>query len=307
MKKSTKVSLVLLGVGVIVFTLGIIMSGREIVDAVRSGNVFSISSIFRHNGLGRYKNITDEKFSRDIEKIMIDANKADVFFAESDDDYIHVAYGSNYKNIFDIREHGKELEIIGIDNHVDLYTSDDDEYLEEYADVDISSDGVYVDNGETNVSIDEDGVNVIDDEASVSIGTEGINITNFMKNVEKGLDDALTAGKMVIYIPKSYKGNIECKTVDANIIMSGIIASEIEAYVEQGDIIIEKLDALKKVDLNTTNGDVVGTMRGKINDYNMNIMMMGSGHTDLPTSNPSDGPDLTITTHNGDVNVDFFN
>ena len=102
MKKSTKVSLILVGVGAIIFTTGLFMSGREIANIIKSGDFgIHISNAFRHNGLSKYKDIIDEKYDKDTENIKVDIKNTDIYFTESDDDYIHVAYGSNYKNIFD--------------------------------------------------------------------------------------------------------------------------------------------------------------------------------------------------------------
>ena len=330
MKKSTKISLIALGIGVAMLVVGLCMSGNEIKNKVLK-NGFSINvgkSLVNLGGKKQFVKLNfdgkliDEKYSSNLEKISIDVSDMDISFAKSSDKYIHVAYGSNYKKSLEIKESGNVLTIRSKEDYVDYDDDDwedwddDDEdydYDEEDVGVSIGLDGINVNADDANVSIGSDGINVDADDANVNIDSNGVNVN--ADDTEVNVDNSgvkvngnsvkenVSFGEMVIYIPNNYKGKIECDMMDGDILASNIVFYDMDMYCNDGDILLDKVDVKKNLEISSDDGDISGSFKKSIRKYNITSTVVGD--TDLPSESPSNGPDVLILVYDGDAYIDF--
>ena len=319
MKKSTKISIALFSVGVVMCIIGTVAAGKEIKDKIldKGINIWT-----RRNGIKITGKMIDNKYDKDIKSIVVNSSNDDITFMESDDEYVHVQYDKAYKDIINVTENGDELNV-KIINNSDSYEEDYDEDSQVSIDenginvkgddgstVKIDRDGIKVNDGEDKVDVDFDGINVEDGENKVTINGKGINVNSNVRTI-------------VVCIPKKYKGNITCNlsngdaildnvdvkdvnvySANGDIELSGIVAQSIILNTANGDIEVKKIDATKSISLESNNGDIEGTFVKSIKEYNLTTQI--SGDTDLPSESPSDGADLFIKTSRGDVDVDFF-
>lgn len=330
MKKSTKISLIALGIGVAMLVIGLCMSGNEIKNKVLK-NGFSINvgkSLVNLGGKKQFVKLNfdgkliDKKYSSNLEKVSIDVSDMDISFAKSSDKYIHVAYGSNYKKSLEIKESGNVLTIRSKEDYVDYDDDDwddwddDDEdydYDEEDVGVSIGFDGINVNADDANVSIDSDGINVDADDANVNIDSNGVNVN--ADDTEVNVDNSgvkvngnsvkenVSFGEMIIYIPNNYKGKIECDMKDGDILASNIIFYDMDMNCDDGDILLDKVDVKKNIDISTKDGDINGSFKKTIRDYD--IWAFATGDTNLPFESPSSGAKLRIYCNKGDAYIDF--
>ena len=330
MKKSTKISIALFSVGFVMCIIGTVAAGKEIKDKIldKGINIWT-----RRNGIKITGKMIDNKYDKDIKRIVVNSSNDDITFMESDDEYVHVQYDKAYKDIINVTENGDELNVKIINNSDSTWDNDDyddedyDYDYDEDSQVSIDENGINVkgDDGST-VKIDMDGIKVNDGEDKVDVDFDGINVEDGENKVTingKGINVNSNVGTIVVCIPKKYKGNIICNlsngdaildnvdvkdvnvySANGDIELSGIVAQSISLNTANGDIEVKKIDATKSISLESNNGDIEGTFVKSIKEYNLTTQI--SGDTDLPSESPSDGADLFIKTSRGDVDVDFF-
>ncbi len=99
-------------------------------------------------------------------------------------------------------------------------------------------------------------------------------------------------------------GETSVQTRNGGIRLEDVHADALTARTENDDIAFSGVEAARSIDLETSNGDIRGTLPGSPGDYSVESAAT-NGENSLPELLEGDGVYLRVMTENGDIDVTF--
>lgn len=301
MKKTVKVAVAVLIVGVVVMLAGFAMAGFDL-NALASGGTL-VSRQYEAEG--------------DVTELVVADRNADIVITPSEDGKARLTCWENEEMAYDIREEGCRLYIEKVEQRQNGLGAWFGFHLNGKLEIELPA-GAHVDisNGNGAVRVDGgDGVSF----PTVTIATDNGPIA--VRNVSSGAvalgtdNDSVTVENMSADTlrVKTDNGSIDLNGVQAddislrtgndNVRMEGVEADALEAVTDNGDVTFDGLTVRESLSLQTDNGDIRGQLPGEMRDYHI------ESETDYENSLPAlldgEGIFLRAVTNNGDIDVTF--
>lgn len=111
--------------------------------------------------------------------------------------------------------------------------------------------------------------------------------------------------KIKIALPDNAIVRLAASTTNENITVSALTVGEhIELHANGGDVVCERINAGKSIDLTVKNGDIAGSVVGSWDDYSIECKIK-KGDCNLPTLKESGEKSFFADCNNGDINIEF--
>ena len=301
MKKTVKVAVAVLIVGVVVMLAGFAMAGFDL-NALASGGAL-VSRQYEAEG--------------DVTELVVADRNADIIITPSEDGKVRLTCWENEEAAYDIREEGGRLYIEKIEQRQNGLGAWFGFHLNGKLEIELPA-GAHVDisNGNGAVRVDGgDGVSF----PTVTIATDNGPIA--VRNVSAGAvalgtdNDSVTVENMSadtlrvetdngsIDLNGVQADDISLRTGNDNVRMEGVEADALEAVTDNGDVTFDGLTVRESLSLQTDNGDIRGQLPGEMRDYH--IESETDYENNLPALLDSEGIFLRAVTNNGDIDVTF--
>ena len=301
MKKTVKVAVAVLIVGVVVMLAGFAMAGFDL-NALASGGTL-VSRQYEAEG--------------DVVELVVADHNADIVITPSEDGKARLTCWENEEAAYDIREEGGRLHIEKIEQRQNGLGAWFGFHLNGKLEIELPA-GAHVDisNGNGAVRVDGgDGVSF----PTVTIATDNGPIA--VRNVSSGAvalgtdNDSVTVENMSADTlrVKTDNGSIDLNGVQAddislrtgndNVRMEGVEADALEAVTDNGDVTFDGLTVRESLSLQTDNGDIRGQLPGEMRDYH--IESETDYENNLPALLDGEGIFLRAVTNTGDIDVTF--
>lgn len=301
MKKTVKVAVAVLIVGVVVMLAGFAMAGFDL-NALASGGAL-VSRQYEAEG--------------DVTELVVADRNADIIITPSEDGKARLTCWENEEAAYDIREEGGRLYIEKIEQRQNGLGAWFGFHLNGKLEIELPA-GAHVDisNGNGAVRVDGgDGVSF----PTVTIATDNGPIA--VRNVSSGAvalgtdNDSVTVENMSadtlrvetdngsIDLNGVQADDISLRTGNDNVRMEGVEADALEAVTDNGDVTFDGLTVRESLSLQTDNGDIRGQLPGEMRDYH--IESETDYENNLPALLDSEGIFLRAVTNNGDIDVTF--
>ena len=302
MKKTVKVAVAVLIVGVVVMLAGFAMAGFDL-NALASGGTL-VSRQYEAEG--------------DVTELVVADRNADIIITPSEDGKVRLTCWENEEATYDIREQGGMLYIEKVEQQQNglgawfgFHQSGKLEVeLPAGVALDISNDNgaVQVDGGDAGISFPT--VTIATDNAPIElrgaqVGAISLRNDNDSVTVENVIAETLNAetDNAPITLNGVQAGTITLRTGNDNVRMESVEADALEAVTDNGDVTFGSLTVRESLSLQTDKGDIRGELPGQMRDYH--IESETDYDNSLPTLLDGEGIFLRAVTNNGDIDVTF--
>ena len=99
-------------------------------------------------------------------------------------------------------------------------------------------------------------------------------------------------------------GEAYAKTSNSGISASNVAARVLTLHTSNGSVSLSGVDVKEKLDCNTSNGSIRGTVNGKMSDFRI-TSKTSNGKNNLPTSSSEGYKELFVKSSNGSIDVSF--
>lgn len=302
MKKTVKVAVAVLIVGVVVMLAGFAMAGFDL-NALASGGTL-VSRQYEAEG--------------DVTELVVADRNADIIITPSEDGKVRLTCWENEEATYDIREQDGMLYIEKVEQQQNglgawfgFHQSGKLEVeLPAGVALDISNDNgaVQVDGGDASISFPT--VTIATDNAPIElrgaqVGAISLRNDNDSVTVENVIAETLNAetDNAPITLNGVQAGTITLSTGNDNVRMESVEADALEAVTDNGDVTFGGLTVRESLSLQTDKGDIRGQLPGEMRDYH--IESETDYENNLPALLDSEGIFLRAVTNNGDIDVTF--
>lgn len=111
--------------------------------------------------------------------------------------------------------------------------------------------------------------------------------------------------KILLQIPNALLENLALSTTNEDISLSALTVNEsVNISSNGGNITFENLDAGKSICLTVKNGNILGTVTGSYDDFEIQTKIK-KGKSNLPENKNGGEKTLNVSGNNGDVNIEF--
>ena len=302
MKKTVKVAVAVLIVGVVVMLAGFAMAGFDL-NALASGGTL-VSRQYEAEG--------------DVTELVVADRNADIIITPSEDGKVRLTCWENEEATYDIREQDGMLYIEKVEQQQNglgawfgFHQSGKLEVeLPAGVALDISNDNgaVQVDGGDAGISFPT--VTIATDNAPIElrgaqVGAISLRNDNDSVTVENVIAETLNAetDNAPITLNGVQAGTITLRTGNDNVRMESVEADALEVVTDNGDVTFGGLTVRESLSLQTDKGDIRGELPGQMRDYH--IESETDYDNSLPTLLDGEGIFLRAVTNNGDIDVTF--
>lgn len=301
MKKTVKVAVALLIVGVAMALAGFAMAGFDFENLNAGGPL----AARQYEAKG------------DVVELVVADRNADIVITASGDGRARLTCWENGEMAYDIREEGGALFIEKVEQRQNGLGAWFGFHLNGKLEIELPA-GVNVDISNGNGAVRVDGgdgisfptVTIATDNGpiavrNVSAGAVALGTDNDGVTVENVSADTLRVetDNGVIDLNGVLADDISLRTGNDNVRMEGVEAEALEAVTDNGDVTFDGLTVRESLSLQTDNGDIRGELPGQMRDYHI------ESETDYENSLPAlldgEGAFLRATTNNGDIDVTF--
>lgn len=116
---------------------------------------------------------------------------------------------------------------------------------------------------------------------------------------------AADSRKMSLYLPDMLLAALNLSTTNETISLPALtVIGDISLSSYGGNIVFEKLDAKKTINLTAKNGNITGSIVGSYDEYAISCDSK-KGESNLPTSKESGAKTLTASNNNGNIDITF--
>ena len=301
MKKTVKVAVALLIVGVAMALAGFAMAGFDFENLNAGGPLAA----------------RQYEAEGDVVELVVADRNADIVITASGDGRARLTCWENGEMAYDIREEGGALFIEKVEQRQNGLGAWFGFHLNGKLEIELPA-GVNVDISNGNGAVRVDGgdgisfptVTIATDNGpiavrNVSAGAVALGTDHDGVTVENVSADTLRVetDNGVIDLNGVLADDISLRTGNDNVRMEGVEAEALEAVTDNGDVTFDGLTVRESLSLQTDNGDIRGELPGQMRDYHI------ESETDYDNSLPAlldgEGTFLRATTNNGDIDVTF--
>ena len=302
MKKTVKVAIALLIVGVAMALAGFAMAGFDFENLNAGGPLAA----------------RQYEAEGDVMELVVADRNADIVITASGDGRARLTCWENVEMAYDIREEGGALFIEKVEQQQNglgawfgFHQSGKLEVeLPAGVALDISNDNgaVQVDGGDASISFPT--VTIATDNAPIElrgaqVGAISLRNDNDSVTVENVTAETLNAetDNAPITLNGVQAGTITLRTGNDNVRRESVEADALEAVTDNGDVTFGGLTVRESLSLQTDKGDIRGELPGQMRDYH--IESETDYDNSLPTLLDGEGIFLRAVTNNGDIDVTF--
>ena len=113
--------------------------------------------------------------------------------------------------------------------------------------------------------------------------------------------------QILLQIPNALLENLTLSTTNEDITLSALsVTGSITLSSNGGNISFENLDVGSALTLTVKNGNISGTVLGSYDDFAIQVEIK-KGESTLPDHKDGGEKTLTVSSNNGDVDIDFVN
>ena len=302
MKKTAKVAVVILIVGVVLALAGFAMAGFDFGNLNAGGAL--VERQYEAEG--------------DVVELVVADRNADIVITPSKDGKARLTCQENGETAYDIRGEGGALYIEKVERRQNglgawfgFHLNGKLEIeLPAGANVDISNGNgaVRVDGGDAGVSFPT--VTIATDNGPIELRGVEAKVINLQNDNDSVSAENVTADTLRV---ETDNGSIDLNGVQAddislrtgndNVRMESVEADALEAVTDNGDVTFDGLTVRESLSLQTDNGDIRGQLPGEMRDYH--IESETDYENSLPTLLDGEGIFLRAVTNNGDIDVTF--
>lgn len=109
--------------------------------------------------------------------------------------------------------------------------------------------------------------------------------------------------KLKLFIPYDYDGKLSLKTLEGNINIYDILVGNLEIETQDGDVIFKDTEIKERLYCHTQDGDIEGTLKGKLSEYNFKTVS-SDGESNINSSSKGNKT-VDLITKDGDIHVSF--
>ena len=301
MKKTVKVAVALLIVGVAMALAGFAMAGFDFENLNAGGPL----AARQYEAKG------------DVVELVVADRNADIVITASGDGRARLTCWENEEATYDIREQDGMLYIEKVEQQQNGLGAWFGFHMNGKLEIELPA-GVNVDISNGNGAVRVDGgdgisfptVTIATDNGpiavrNVSAGAVALGTDNDSVTVENVTAETLNAetDNAPITLNGVQAGTITLRTGNDNVRMESVEAEALEAVTDNGDVTFGGLTVRESLSLQTDKGDIRGELPGQMRDYHI------ESETDYENSLPAlldgEGAFLRATTNNGDIDVTF--
>ena len=111
--------------------------------------------------------------------------------------------------------------------------------------------------------------------------------------------------KISLQLPNNILKTLKLSTTNENITLPALtVMDNLSLSSHGGNIVFDKLEVGKSINLDVKNGDISGTVIGNYDAYAISCNMK-KGESNLPSSKENGTKTLTVCNNNGDINIEF--
>ena len=301
MKKTAKVAVVILIVGVVLALAGFAMAGFDFGNLNAGGAL--VERQYEAEG--------------DVVELVVADRNADIVITPSEDGKARLTCQENEEAAYDIREEGGRLYIEKIEQRQNGLGAWFGFHLNGKLEIELPA-GANVDISNGNGAVRVDGgdgvsfptVTIATDNGpiavrNVSAGAVALGTDNDSVTVENVTAETLNAetDNAPITLNGVQAGTITLRTGNDNVRMESVEADALEAVTDNGDVTFGGLTVRESLSLQTDKGDIRGELPGQMRDYH--IESETDYDNSLPTLLDGEGIFLRAVTNNGDIDVTF--
>ena len=112
--------------------------------------------------------------------------------------------------------------------------------------------------------------------------------------------------KIILQVPDTVLSSLEISTTNEDIsLLPFSVKDSITISNNGGNIIFDKINVGKSLDLNAKNGNVAGSIIGGYDDFSI-ISTTKKGESNLPKNKPNGEKSLKVSTNNGNINIELI-
>ena len=120
-----------------------------------------------------------------------------------------------------------------------------------------------------------------------------------------GGKSAAGSRKISLQVPNALLKALKISTTNENISLPALtVKGDILLSSVGGNIVFDKLDVENTISLNVKNGNITGLIVGSYDDYAISCDSK-KGESNLPSSKESGAKTLTVSSNNGDIDIEF--
>ena len=301
MKKTAKVAVVILIVGVVLALAGFAMAGFDFGNLNAGGAL--VERQYEAEG--------------DVVELVVADRNADIVITPSKDGKARLTCQENGETAYDIRGEGGALYIEKVERRQNGLGAWFGFHLNGKLEIELPA-GANVDISNGNGAVRVDGgdgvsfptVTIATDNGpiavrNVSSGAVALGTDNDSVTVENVSADTLRVetDNGSIDLSGVQAEDISLRTGNDDVRIEGVEADALEAVTDNGDVTFDGLTVRESLSLQTDNGDIRGQLPGEMRDYH--IESETDYENNLPALLDGEGIFLRAVTNNGDIDVTF--
>lgn len=110
--------------------------------------------------------------------------------------------------------------------------------------------------------------------------------------------------KISLQVPNGLLSSLKISTTNENISLPALTVDDLSLSSHGGNILFDKLNVGKSIDLDAKNGDISGSIFGNFEDYAISCSIK-KGESNLPSNKENGTKTLTVCNNNGDIDIKF--